>query len=344
MLAAALGGPGADMWRVYAVAADPNRHPRDREGVSPLQAALRYPDRAIAELTAATLISNAANPNPPTQGDSPPLHIAAERGSLEMVEMLIRLGADPEAFDLEGRTPIQVAEAAGQRKAVALLRRHQEIARTHSSSRTAYNLRGKKYEPVDISDVPLLERRQVVGSSHGDLGAVRQAVDRDPRLCHSVATTSEICVEACAHTGRKPIAEYLLEKGAPYSLPTAVMMGDIDRARQLLNEDPLRIHERGAHDFALLWYPVIGRCNLEMTELLLQRGARVEEQHFLGTTALHWASMRGPIELVELLIENGADVNRRGRKFTAEGETPLQSAEGREQPEIAALLRRHGAK
>ena len=73
----------------------------------------------------------------------------------------------------------------------------------------------------------------------------------------------------------------------------------------------------------------------------MERGAKVEEQHFLGTTALHWACMRGPMELVELLVENGANVNRRGRKFNDEGATPLQSTRDEK---IADYLRSKGAK
>ena len=92
-----------------------------------------------------------------------------------------------------------------------------------------------------------------------------------------------------------------------------------------MDEDPLRIHERGAHDFALLWYPVIGGGLLEMAQLLLDRGAQVEEQHLLGTTALHWACREERIELVDLFVAHGGDVNRVGRKFSAEGETPLRS-------------------
>ncbi|MEM7258405.1 MAG: ankyrin repeat domain-containing protein, partial [Pseudomonadota bacterium] len=106
-----------------------------------------------------------------------------------------------------------------------------------------------------------------------------------------------------AHMGRKELAAFLLKSGAPYSLPTAVMMGDYTTVKRLLNEDPERIHERAAHDFALLWYPIIGQCDLDMMQLLLDKGAKVEEQHYLGTTALHWACIRGPIELTELLLE-----------------------------------------
>lgn len=343
MHAAATGGAGSDIWRVYAATADPNGMPRGAAGASPLQAALRYRDLPVAEMTAATLLGNAADPNPPSTIEDPPLHIAAHRGSTEMLEMLIRHGAVVEKRNRDGLRARDVAERAGHTAAVEMLDRHDSIPRNHSTSRTAYEATGANYAPPDISAVPLAERSRFVGQSHGNLDYVREAVAKDPRLVHSVATTSEICVEACAHTGRKKIVEFLLEHGATYSLPTAVMRGDADRVRQLLDEDPLRIHERGPHDFALLWYPVIGRTGIEMMELLLARGAQVEQQHFLGVTALHWAAMRGPIEMVELLLDHGADVDRPGRKFGAEPETPLQAARRSDQPAIAELLLARGA-
>jgi ankyrin repeat protein len=294
-----------------------------------------------AEITAATLLSNNTNPNPAPNRDDSPLHIAAERGSAELVEMLIRLGADVDAKNKNGLTAAQMAEKKGHQQVHQMLENQDQIPRTCRTSRSAYDVDGKPYNAPDISDIPLYLRRRLVGQSHSNLEYVQKEVAAEPRLVHSVATTSEICVEACAHIGRKPIVEFLLENGAPYSLPTAVMLNDMATVTRLLDEDPNRIQERGAHDFGLMWYPSIGRCPLDMTQLLLDRGAQVEQQHFLGTTALHWACLRGPIELVELLVENGADVNRVGRKFKADGETPLQSVRDEK---IADYLRSKGAK
>lgn len=343
MYAAAVGGAGSDIWRVYAATAGPNVLPRGDQGVSPLQAALSYRELPVAEMTAAALLSNHADPNPPSRAQDSPLHIAARRGLAEMVEMLIRHGARVDAEDRSGRTPAEAAEQAGHRQIVALLARHRSIPRTHSTSRTAYDASGRGYSPPDVRDIPLVERGRFVGQSHGNLDYVRQAVAAEPRMAHSVATTGEICVEACAHTGRQDVVDFLLDQGAPYALPTAVMRGDLTRVEALLDEDPLRIHERGAHDFALLWYPVIGGTSLEMMRLLLARGAEVEQQHFLGTTALHWACLHGLIEMVEMLLEHGADLNRRGRKFDAAGETPLKLAKARDHHEIARLLSQRGA-
>ena len=139
--------------------------------------------------------------------------------------------------------------------------------------------------------------------------------------------------------GRPDIVDVLLEHGAPMSLPTAAMHNNLKRARALLDEEPLRIHERGAHDVPLLWYPVIGKGLTEMAELLLSRGAQVERQHWMGTTALHYAALGGQADMVALLLEHGADPQRVGRKFDDAGHTALDLAEARGHEDVAKLLR-----
>ncbi|MCB0632681.1 MAG: ankyrin repeat domain-containing protein [Saprospiraceae bacterium] len=340
MWAAAAGGAGSAIWRVYAKCGYPDGNPRKEKGATPLQKALRFSDLPTAELTAATLLGNDTDPNPAPNADLPPLHIAAERGSLEMVEMLIRLGADVDRRDHKGRTAARLAESKGHEAVWQLLQQHQQLARTCRTSRAAYTAEGQRYRLPELQEIPLFDRSHLVGLSHFNIEQVQKEIAADPRLAHSVATTGEKAVEAAAHMGRKDLVEALLQKGAPYSLPTAVMLNDFTSVKRLLDEDPDRIHERGAHDFALLWYPIIGKCELDMTQLLLDRGARVEEQHYLGTTALHWACMRGPIELVELLLENGADINRPGRKFSAEGQRPLDLVKDES---IKSFLRSKGA-
>ncbi len=295
-------------------------------------------------MTAATLLSNGASPRGVGRTGDTPLHVAAGRGSVDLVEMLIRLGADVRAEDMDGRTALDLARAAGHQAAVGILKNHAAIPRTHSTSRTAFDGSGAAYSPPLIDDIPLEKRLRFVGVSHGNLEAVKAQFAAEPRLVHAVATTGERCVEACAHTGQRPVVDFLVERGAPYSLPTAVMSGDKKRVSALLDADPKRIHERGGHDFALLWYPLIGRCELDMLETLMARGAKVEEQHLLGTTALHWASRMGSTDAVSLLLENGASIERVGRKFDPAGQTPLECALQSKQPKVAALLRAKGAK
>jgi ankyrin repeat protein len=341
MWAAAAGGAGTNIWRVYANGGYPNLNPRQANGSTPLQKALTYPDLKTAEMTAASLLSNNADPNTAINADQPALHLAASRGSLELTEMLVRLGAEVDSKNKEGKTAAQVAEYFGHQSVFELLKNNEQIPRTCRTSRTAYNVDGTPYQMPEFNDIPLYQRGKMVGNSHRNLEAVQKAVATDPRMAHAIATTSEKAVEAGAHMGNKEIVDLLLKNGAPYSLPTAVMMNDFTTVQRLLDEDPNCIHERGAHDFALLWYPIIGNCKLDMMQLLLDRGAKVEQQHFLGTTALHWACSRGSIEMVEMLLENGADVNRIGRKFKDTGETPLQISKDEK---IIDYLKSKGAK
>ena len=58
------------------------------------------------------------------------------------------------------------------------------------------------------------------------------------------------------------------------------------------------------------------------------------------TTALHYAVFGGQKDVAEILIANGADVN--AENFQAK--SPLDFAVKYKQPEIADLLRKHGAK
>lgn len=344
MFAAALGGAGSNMWRVYRYCGQPNL--RADGGTSPLRAALDHPDLATAEMTAATLLSNGTEVSRVGPDGWTAMHAAAARGSTEIIEMLVRKNAPIDATTPQGHRPIDLAERMGHDTTAAMLRDHAQIPREHTAGRRALDASGEPYTPPPFAGLPLPTRRDFVGAAHGNLAALKERVAEDPRFVHSVATTNEAAVEAGAHMGNTEIVDYLLDRGAPYDLPTAVMRGDEASVRARLHADPRSVNERGAHDFALLWYPSIGRGSHKMVaiaKLLLDAGAQVERQHFLGTTALHLAAQRGHADLAELMLDHGADPNRVGRKFSAEGQTPLQMAEEGGHTAIAALLRDRGA-
>lgn len=343
MHAAAIGGAGTNIWHVYAAGGWPNENPRRIQGTTPLQAALRYRDLAVAELTAATLLGNDADPNPLLNAEPPPLHMAAERGSLELVEMLIHFGADINARDAQGRRAVEYAERASQQDVLAMLEQADAIPRVYNTKRGAVDVEGNIYSPPNRMRLSVLEQGNVVGSAHGNMDALQNSIAAEPALVHAMATTGERAVEAGAHMGNLPIVSYLLERGAPYALTTAVVRNDLNRVKAMLADDPKRIQERGAHGFSLLSYPIIGQTGLDMMELLLAHGADIERQHDLGTTALHWACRGRSTDLVALLLENGANPNRIGRKFRGTPMTPLQIAQAAGRSNIVKLLRDHGA-
>jgi ankyrin repeat protein len=89
---------------------------------------------------------------------------------------------------------------------------------------------------------------------------------------------------------------------------------------------------------ALLLAVIYGR--LEMAELLIQHGANVNGSTEGYGTPLHAATGWHKLDLAELLLKHGADVNANNGK----GETPLDLAKHYNQPNMVELLRRHGAK
>ena len=82
---------------------------------------------------------------------------------------------------------------------------------------------------------------------------------------------------------------------------------------------------------------------MEVVELLIANGANVNAKDKDGGTPLLHATLSGHRETVELLISKGADVNAKvapsDRLF--KGKTPLDLAS---KAEISDLLRKHGGK
>ncbi|GAH12048.1 unnamed protein product, partial [marine sediment metagenome] len=84
----------------------------------------------------------------------------------------------------------------------------------------------------------------------------------------------------------------------------------------------------------------------DVAKLLIAKGADVNAKNRNGWTPLHRAAWQGHKDIVELLIAEGTDVNVKDNK----GRSLLSLAKdkgttcGSLSPEIAELLRKHGAK
>lgn len=342
MHAAALVGIGRDIWRIQQYGPDPNANPQGDAGTTAARLAVEHPDPVLALETTANLLGNGARVDEPQRDASSILHGAAATGDVALIRFVVRKGGNPEARDAQGRTPEDVARALGHEAAADALARHAEIPRDHRTSRFAWRRDGSAYRPADLSGYDRFLVSGTVGRAHFDVEATTEAMDRFPDLVDAISFQDEGAVEAAAHTGQRPVVELLLERGAPYSLPTATTMGDAAWARRLLREDPERVRERGAHDFALMWYPAIGGGQVELADLYLSYGADVDQEH-MGTTGLHFAARGGQEELVAFLLERGADPDALGRKFATSGETPLDLATAREAPRVVEILEAAGA-
>ena len=79
--------------------------------------------------------------------------------------------------------------------------------------------------------------------------------------------------------------------------------------------------------------------NLSITNLLLQAGATVDAVDNYGQTALHRAAMYGKIQVVEALLNAGADKAVKATSGYYRGKTALDLAQEENYPTIVKLLR-----
>jgi ankyrin repeat protein len=204
-----------------------------------------------------------------------PIHEAAAAGDVEHVRSL--LDADPQlvhTIDRAGGTPLHRGVASSAREAVTLLLdRGADINAVHAAG---------------------------PGSSRGYAAAYFQPIDL------ALWTGPFWGLRGDFETAR-----LLLDRGSAYDLVIAAALGDLDRVRQLLDDDPRHIDTaRPSGKRALSSAVEFGHSAI--VRYLLERGADPNWPE--GSTAprgvaLHAASRKGNRELVELLLAHGADPN-----------------------------------
>jgi ankyrin repeat protein len=121
-----------------------------------------------------------------------------------------------------------------------------------------------------------------------------------------VAGNRHTTVEACLANGRGKAARFLASRGAVLNLETAAGAGRFDLVKGFFQEDgslgPTAAKEQLQRGF--LWACMYGRH--EVVEFLLEHGADLRDQSDTGGTGLHWAAGGAHLSIVQLLIERGA--------------------------------------
>jgi ankyrin repeat protein len=84
-----------------------------------------------------------------------------------------------------------------------------------------------------------------------------------------------------------------------------------------------------------------GFGNKEVVELLLQRGADVNAKTQSGWTALMSAALSGQTEITKILLDAGADPNA---KDVVKNETAADIAKEKGHAELVTLLKQRGGK
>jgi hypothetical protein len=104
--------------------------------------------------------------------------------------------------------------------------------------------------------------KEMVGVSHGNLERVKQLAEARPALAKAAWDWGfgdwESAIDAASHVGNRPIAEYLISKGARPTLFTAAMMGQLDVVKGTIATFPGIQRTRGPHGITLLAHARVG--------------------------------------------------------------------------------------
>jgi ankyrin repeat protein len=262
-----------------------------------------------------------------------PLHIAAQRDNLELARLLLQEGADPNAVGVKsgeisysgiGVTPLHIAAGKG----------NLEMARI---------LLAASGDP-NAPSVPTWSLLAGDSVAEGEALAVLES---------DLKTHGKTPLHFAAIRGQTDMARLLLQSGATLDArdaegQTPAMLAAFyrrDNTLAFLAEQKCDLAATSKHGFNLLHFAAAG-ASRGAIELALAHGLNINasaclgpETHCLKITPLHLASLRGAKDIVQLLLQHGANPAARA----GHGASSADLAAGAGHPDTAALLQQQVA-
>ncbi|KAM3955302.1 tankyrase [Aphomia sociella] len=280
-------------------------HAADGRRSTPLHLAAGYNRARAVRL----LLQRGADVHAKDKGGLVPLHNACSYGHYEVTELLVRAGADVNATDLWAFTPLHEAASKARLEVCSLLL-------SEGADPTLLNCHGKSALDVAPSR-ELQERLAFEYRGHCLLEACRLA---EPARVKKQLSTVSGTHQQSGHTS---------SGGSTHSLP-----GECT-AEALVNFQHVGTGDRPLHCAAGSVYPK----RKQVMEMLIRKGARVNEKNKEGRTPLHVATDLAHLDAMDLLLRHGAKVNA----VDGRGESALSLAARRDAAAACRLLLACGA-
>ncbi|XP_074486289.1 uncharacterized protein ank2a isoform X7 [Sebastes fasciatus] len=254
------------------------------------------------------------------------LHLAAKEGHKDLVEELLERGAPVDSPTKKGNTALHIAALAGQKEVVRLLMKRGGDVNSQSQN---------GFTPLYMA------------AQENHLEVVRFMLENDGN--QSIATEDGFTPLAIAlQQGHNSVVSLLLEhdtKGKVRlpALHIAARKDDTKSAALLLQNDhnadvqsKMMVNRTTESGFTPL-HIAAHYGNVNVSTLLMNRGAAVDFTARNGITPLHVASKRGNTNMVALLLDRGGQIDAK----TKDGLTPLHcAARSGHDPAVEILLER----
>jgi ankyrin repeat protein/beta-lactamase regulating signal transducer with metallopeptidase domain len=248
---------------------------KDNRGLTPLYYAAFVGDREVLDLVL-------------ERGDFPDtIYLAACRGDLDRVRTLLEEGADVNAKDEFGCTPLHWAARA----------RSPEVARLLIKN-------GANVDAASGPDAltPFMAARQL------PIIEFLISAGADIRSQENLSKLHDAC-----SVGDIELIKFLIDKGADINARNnrgatplcAAAGGDHQKVVELLLDEGADINTRGRRGATPLW-TAVRNFSKETAEFLIEKGANINTPDDRGVTPLDVAEQRGSTDMVELLQQHGA--------------------------------------
>ncbi|XP_067045027.1 transient receptor potential cation channel subfamily A member 1-like isoform X2 [Acropora muricata] len=294
--------------------------------------------RASVELVEKMLTKGKANPNSLDNQKFTPLHLAAQRGRLDILEILLAHGADFRLQNDEDETAIHIAAKEGrneilrhllQRASMAGSSCKQLIHNENHEGKNCFQLAvvgghveaamicveyGADFRRVRSDSLPLH-----IASSLGDSKMVKFLLSHDYINVHEEDSEGMTPMLRASLAGNVEIIDHLIKKGAsilplpgstsPSPLMCAVKRGQTNAIMYLLQHGA-QIHYRDSFDRTCL-HVAADSGIVHTVDLILQ----IDGMDLINSvdkdrrTPLHYAASKGNPQIVKKLLCAGADVN-----------------------------------
>jgi ankyrin repeat protein len=310
-------GRGVDVWEIICsaitgdlekiktlVSADAGLVDCEFEYFKPLRFAVRENQRAVVDF----LLQKGSDPAYEA-GDSL-VTIARDRGYTELAQLLESLLHQRYRIVPEAANLVAAIKARDLAKVRAMLEQHPELvdaADEHANQPIHWAVMTRQTELIDY----LLERG-------ADINAQLPNGTRPIHLTNGdYHYRGWRDLPATAMQRHEILIGYLLARGAYYDIATATKMGDLDRVRELLDQNSELVNRVTTHSY-YTGLPLVNAArggHIALVKFLLERGANPNEPEpgFAPFGGALMAAINGRhYEIAKLLLEHGANPNQEG--------------------------------